>query len=179
MQPFPASRIFTVAAFTVGLVTSISRAADPTAPYPASTVVQSIEWKWDTYSTAAPGSDLWPMTWGPDDNLYTSWGDGGGFGGTDSDGRVALGFGRIEGEPEKNHGFNVNGGKNPEHPAQFPKKGKTSALICVDGVLYTTINMQDGTWPAVNHALAWSKDFGATWTKADWLFPKDASAFQP
>lgn len=141
-------------------------------PYAPSKVIKDITWDWSTYTNAAPGSDLWPVTWGPDDHLYAAWGDGGGFGGTDSDGRVALGFARIEGGPEGWRGFNVNGGKNQEHPASFPKKGKTTGVAFVDGVLYAMVNLQDGTWPDVNHALFWSTDKGATWTRADWLFPR-------
>lgn len=150
-----------------------------TAPYPHSTVIHDIAWHWDTHQTAAPGSDLWPVAWGADDNLYAAWGDGGGFGGSDSDGRVALGFARIEGAPEQSRGINVNGGKNPEYPASFPKKGKCGGLAMVDGVLYAKVNLQDGTWPDVNHVLAWSTDKGATWTQAAWLFPKGAGNFQP
>jgi len=103
----------------------------------------------------------------------------GGFGGSDSDGRVAVGFARLEGDPIHWRGINVNGGKNPAHPASFPQKGKTTGIAYVDGTLYATINLQDGPWPEVNHALAWSADQGATWTKADWLFPRGASGLQP
>jgi hypothetical protein len=149
------------------------------APYPPSKLITRITWEWETYTNAAPGSDLWPVTWGPDDNLYVAWGDGGGFGGTDSDGRVAMGIGRIEGGPENWRGFNVNGGKNPEHPATFPKKGKTSGLVFVEGTLYAVINLQDGAWPDVTHVLAWSKDKGATWIQADWKFPRGPGRFQP
>ncbi|MGA2257930.1 MAG: DUF4185 domain-containing protein [Thermoguttaceae bacterium] len=149
------------------------------SPYPPSPVIRKITWHWETYQTAAPGSDLWPVTWGPDDHLYTAWGDGGGFGGTDSDGRVSMGFARIEGAPKNFSGININGGKSPQHPATFPKKGKTAGVVFVDGVLYASINLQDGPWPNVNHVLAWSTDRGATWTKADWLFPKGAGSFQP
>jgi outer membrane protein assembly factor BamB len=93
------------------------------SPYPPSPVVRRITWDWSTRRTAAPGSDLWPVTWADDDNLYAAWGDGGGFGGTDQDGRVALGFARIEGPPEHFVGININGGKRsssspsarPEH----------------------------------------------------------------
>jgi hypothetical protein len=73
----------------------------------------------------------------------------------------------------------VNGGKNPEHPAMFPKKGKTSGLLFLEGTLYATINLQDGNWPNVTHVLEWSKDNGATWTKADWTFPRGVGHFQP
>jgi len=153
--------------------------AGPGAPYPPSDLIRSITWHWDTYTNAAIGSDLWPVTWGPDDNLYTAWGDGGGFGGGDQDGRVALGFGRIEGGPEHWRGVNVNGGKHPEHPATFPKKGKTGILLFVHGVLYAVVNLQDGKWPEVNHELAWSTNFGANWTMAGWRFPKGTGHFQP
>jgi hypothetical protein len=148
-------------------------------PYPPSRAIKGITWHWDTYQTAAIGSDLWPVTWGPDDHLYLAWGDGGGFGGTDSDGRVSMGFARVEGAPESFKGFNVNGGKNPEHPASFPKKGKTAALFFDQGILYVSINLQDGVWPDVNHVLAWSTNKGATWAESDWLFPKGVGHFQP
>ncbi|HEY3860481.1 MAG TPA: DUF4185 domain-containing protein [Verrucomicrobiae bacterium] len=160
------------------MTAAFGAAAQP-APYPPSPAIKGIEWHWDTRQTAAPGSDLWPMTWGPDGNLYLSWGDGGGFGGTDSDGRVSMGFARLEGGPEHFQGFNVNGGKNPEHPASFPKKGKTGALLFDQGILYTCVNLQDGKWPDVNHILAWSTNKGASWARCDWLFPKGEGHFQP
>ena len=149
------------------------------APYPPSTVIRDITWRWETHRTAAPGSDLWPITWGPDGNLYAAWGDGGGFGGTDSDGRVSMGFARIEGGPTDFRGFNVNGGKNPENPASFPKKGKTGGILFLDGTLYAMVNLQDDRWPNVNHVLAWSTNCAATWSKADWLFPRGVGNFQP
>ena len=148
-------------------------------PYPHSSVIETITWHWETYTNAAHGSDLWPVTWGPDDHLYAAWGDGGGFGGTDSDGRVALGFARIEGGPGDWRGFNVNGGKDPEHSATFAHKGKTTGVAFVDGVLYTTVNLEDGAWPNVNHVLAWSLDKGATWARAEWLWPRGEGNFHP
>jgi hypothetical protein len=141
--------------------------------------IKGITWHWETYQNAAIGSDLWPVTWGPDGHLYLSWGDGGGFGGTDSDGRVSMGFARIEGGPEHFQGSNVNGGKNPEHPASFPKKGKTGGVLFEEGIFYANINLQDGDWPDVNHVLVWSTNKGASWSKSDWLFPKGLGNFQP
>jgi hypothetical protein len=82
-----------------------------TVPYPLSPVIAGIDWDWKTHRTAAPGSDLWPVTTGADGNLYLAWGDGGGFGGTDQEGRVAAGFARIEGPPEKFTAININGGR--------------------------------------------------------------------
>src|SRR5208283_3521530 len=177
--PLPSGTMALIAWLLVGIPGALWSEEPSRPPYPPSPVIRSITWHWETYRTAAPGSDLWPVTWADDDHLYTAWGDGGGFGGTDSDGRVSMGFARIEGMPESFHGTNINGGKNPQHPASFPKKGKTAGLAFVDGVLYASINLQDGPWPNVNHALAWSTDRGATWTKADWLFPKGVASFQP
>ena len=90
-----------------------------------------------------------------------------------------MGFARIEGGPEHFRGFNVNGGKNPEHPASFPDKGKTAGLICDRGVLYTIVNLQDGAWPNVNHVVAWSTNKGAAWVRCAWVFPKGADKFLP
>lgn len=149
------------------------------APYPPSKFFQSLAWHWETHQTAALGSDLWPVTWGADGNIYAAWGDGGGFGGSDSLGRVGLGFARIEDGPGNYRAFNVNGGLNPEHPAEFPKKGKASGLLDVGGTLYANVNLQDAPWPNVHHQIVWSTDHGASWTRADWMFPKGPGAFQP
>lgn len=149
------------------------------APYPPSSVINGVTWHWDTHQTAAPGSDLWPVTGGPDGHIYTAWGDGGGFGGTNSDGRVSMGFARLEGRPETFRGINVNGGKNPEHPASFPNNGKTGGILFVNERLYARLNLQDGEWPDVNHSLAWSDDRGATWQQTDWVFPKGEGNFKP
>src|SRR5256885_5649186 len=150
-----------------------------TGPYPSSALVESIEWHWETLRSAAPGSDLWPLTWAGDDNLYAAWGDGGGFGGTDQDGRVALGFGRIEGPPEAFHGVNINGGKAAENAATFGKRGKTGGMLSCDGILYAWINRQNGVWPDVDHGLAWSKDLAKSWENSSWVFPKGKGNLKP
>jgi hypothetical protein len=148
-------------------------------PYPPSPVIAGITWHWETLRTAAPGSDLWPVTWGTDDHLYTAWGDGGGFGGTDQDGRVALGFARLEGSPERFIGVNINGGKNPEHPASFPERGKVGGLLAVGDRLYAWLNLQNGRWPDVDQALVWSDDRAATWRRSTWALPKGRGQFKP
>ena len=84
------------------------------APYPASGVIRGFSLNWDSLQRLAPGSGDWPITWADDDNQYTIWGNGGGFGGTDSDGRVYMGFGRIEGPKDNYQAFNVWGGKDAE-----------------------------------------------------------------
>ena len=89
------------------------------------------------------------------------------------------GLRRIEGPPESYRGVNVNGGKDPQHPASFPNKGKTGGILFVDGILYARLNLQDGPWPDVNHSLAWSEDRGATWQQTSWVFPKGEGNFKP
>jgi len=74
---------------------------------------------------------------------------------------------------------NINGGKDAEHPASFSDKGKTGGILFVDGTLYARLNMQDGKWPDVNHALAWSDDRGATWQRTSWVFPKGEGNVKP
>src|SRR5689334_10622227 len=83
------------------------------SPYAPSPIIAGIAFDIASLQRAAPGSDLWPIAWSDDGELYASWGDGGGFGGTDSDGRVAVGIGRITGSGERWAGFNILGGKNP------------------------------------------------------------------
>jgi hypothetical protein len=119
------------------------------------------------------------VTWGADDHFYAAWGDGGGFGGTDRDGRVALGFARIEGPPERFVGVNLNGGKDPVHPASFAKHGKTGGMLAVGNRLYAWLNAENGKWPDVDQALIWSDDKAATWTRSDWVFPKGEGKFKP
>ena len=148
-------------------------------PYPHSAVIDRIVWDWPTRKTAAPGSDLWPITWAADGSIFTAWGDGGGFGGTDQDGRVALGFARIDGPPEHFVGINLNGGMNPRHPASFPKKGKVGGVLAVGVRVYAWLNTQNGKWPDVDQALIWSDDQGATWQQADWIIAKGEGHFKP
>lgn len=143
-------------------------------PYPKSVVINGINWEFSKILRTAPGSDLWPVTWASDNNLYTSWGDGGGFGGDDTKGRVSLGFARIEGPPTDFKATNVWGGFNPKSSSTFD--GKCSGILSVDGVLYAWINMQNGNPP--DHRLAWSEDLGKTWDLSNWAFSKQ-DGFSP
>lgn len=51
------------------------------------------------------------------------WGDGGGFGGTNTDGRSSLGVARIVGDSSNYQGFNRYGGKNGECPDKIIHPG--------------------------------------------------------
>jgi hypothetical protein len=127
-----------------------------------------VSFDWVTHRRLAPGSDNFPVTWSDDDHQYTSWGDGGGFGGTDTDGRVSLGFARVEGGKDTYTGFNVWGGKNPENPAQF--EGKAYGIISIGGVLYAWVSPGSDTQAYAEARLAKSTDKGVTWTRLSWAF---------
>ena len=163
------------------------------APYPKSQVITGMSWDRSTVTSLrkAHGSDLWPLTWAADGNLYGAWGDGGGFNG-DSNyvGRVSLGFARITGTPMAGAPSSFAGenvwGRAPdyaEHPATFG--GKIDDLISINGILYG----HGGLWTSQNcscadptlksgdnptqRQLAWSSDLGKTWTIAPWTTTAD------
>jgi hypothetical protein len=111
-----------------------AQAATSSSPYPPSPAISGISFDWSTHVRMANGSDNWPVTWAADDHQYTTWGDGGGFGGSNQDGRVSLGVARIEGSAGSYRGVNVWGGKDALQPAQFT--GKSYGIAAVDGSLY-------------------------------------------
>lgn len=137
------------------------------APYPPSPVIAKVEFDFASHQRLAPGSDNWPVTWADDDNLYGAWGDGGGFGGTNSSGRVFLGIARIAGQPPQVTGKNVWGGLKPEHPAQFG--GKSYGILSVGSVLYLWVAPQPNPHLATCQ-IAVSQDHGATWDFLNWKF---------
>jgi len=155
------------------------------APYGPSPVVQGANWDFDHLVRLANtpgqgGSDLWPTTTAADGNVYTGWGDGGGFSGaSDNTGRVSLGFGRLIGTPPQVKGVNVWGyyPKYAEHPATFC--GKPGSMFSTGGVLYAWVSSWFNESAAnfvhcapnphpAEHRLAWSRDLGATWTLSPW-----------
>ena len=82
-------------------------------PYPRSSVITGIDFDRSTLTHAATGSDQFGYTTASDGNIYVAWGDGGGFGGTNSLGRASLGVARLLGTPPSWQGINVWGGVNP------------------------------------------------------------------
>ncbi|HXK60923.1 MAG TPA: DUF4185 domain-containing protein [Acidobacteriota bacterium] len=146
-------------------------------PYPPSPVISNVIFEWSTLRTEATGSDNWPITWADDDHQYTSFGDGGGFGGTNSDSRVSLGVARIEGSASNYKGYNVWGGKNAENRAQF--EGKSYGIICIDGVLYMWVSPGSCETNYSEVRLARSTDHGAHWTLSSWKFTKSQNLMVP
>jgi len=167
------------------------KAPDIRAPYPQSQVITGVQWDFSTLLShrKAIGSDIWPMTWAADGQLYAAWGDGGGFDGTEegrATGRSSLGFARIEGTPDTANassftGKNVWGQAPAFAESQATFGGKVADLISVDGVLYA----QGALWTQENcgcadptvrseqnpagRTLAWSADLGKTWRLAPWV----------
>ena len=171
MMGFQAS-IFSMLAFCVlfsslGLISFIPAES----PYPPSPLVEGMVIHWDTLDRRAIGSDNWPVTWAADDHQYTSWGDGGGFGGSNRDGRVSLGVARIEGEEDNYQGYNVWGGKNFENPATLD--GKSYGILALRGSLYKWVSPGSDYHNYREARLAVSEDHGATWSIEDWSFTQD------
>jgi hypothetical protein len=143
----------------------------PTPPYPPSPMIKEVVWDYSSHRRAAPGSDNWPVTWSDDDHQYTSWGDGGGFGGNNDDGRVSLGVARVEGAATSYYGRNIWGGKNAENPATF--EGKSYGIISVGGILYMWVSPGSEATNYKEARLYRSTDEGASWTPASWAFTSD------
>jgi len=155
-----------------------NQAAAQSATHPDSQVITSVSFNMQTLVELAPGSDNWPVTWADDGHQYTSWGDGGGFGGTNTDGRVSMGVGRVEGPKDNYRVKNINGGKNPESGnAKWPdiagRGGKCLGIISIDlsahggqaGTLYLYRNgTLNGNSAYRQTELYKSTDHGATWT---------------
>jgi len=125
------------------------------APYASSDTVVAVRWQFAPVSRQrrALGSDLWPCTWGADDALYCAWGDGGGFDGNDArNGRVSLGFAKVNGSPSAAEAAGLRGrnvwGQLPYAQVQADFGGKVDSMICVDGSLFAV----GGLWTRSNTA---------------------------
>ncbi len=132
----------------------------PGWPYPASSIISEIIWDTSSLYRTASGSDNWAVTWGPDDHVYTTWGDGGGFGGADA----GLGVARIEGTPSNFTGFNLWG-----EPRGY-LGGKSLGIVSIDGILYMWVGPHAGSTAASENWLQWSTDLGNSWQRSEIFF---------
>jgi CubicO group peptidase (beta-lactamase class C family) len=134
-------------------------------PYPPSDAIRRVRFDPpNAIIRKAIDSDNWPMTWGDDDAIYTSYGDGFGFEPL-IDKKLSLGLARVEGSPPAFQGTNLRSA-TAERTGNGPKGAKASGMLMVDGVLYMWARNTD------NATLAWSEDRGKTWT---WGFKFDQS----
>ncbi len=147
---------------TMAALASVVCAAQPSAPYPKSEFITGMTFDPATERVLAPGSDIWPLTWAADGHQYTVFGDGGGFGGTNSDSRVSLGIARIEGGKRDFTGVNIAGGKNAPHPAPFV--GKSLGILALGNTLHVWRHGAGSDNKAFEFARLYrSDDRGATW----------------
>ncbi|HQK93126.1 MAG TPA: hypothetical protein PLD23_06455 [Armatimonadota bacterium] len=162
------------------LLTGPLALAPTDAPYPPSPVIAGVSFDWATHQRAAPGSDNWPLTWADDGHQYTAWGDGGGFGGTNSEGRVSLGVARIEGDFEGHRGINLWGGRGNEERNSPTFPGKSYGILCVGGVLTMWVGMfEPDADPWRDVRLAVSRDHGFSWQLADWVLTREDGVMLP
>jgi hypothetical protein len=131
---------------------------------PTNALITGVTFNGASNHRDAVGSDNWPTTWSNDDNQYSMWGDGGGFGGTDTVGRSSLGVARIEGTDSVNYqGHNRYGGLGFECPATVDGKSH-GAPLSIGGVLYAWITSGSGASGYDSFSLYRSIDYACTWT---------------
>ncbi len=134
------------------------RAGVRSSHIPHSPLISGVRFDWSTLKVEARGSDNWQTTWAANGHQYSVWGDGGGFGGTNQEGRVSLGVARIEGQADNYRGYNVFGGVNAEAPATF--EGKSYGIAAIDGPLYM--------WRSGAGSMQAAFDFQKLYISRDW-----------
>lgn len=150
------------------------------APYCHSPYFESIHFDWAGGYTEPNGSDLWPVTWGKDGNVYAFFGDGGGFGGDNRRGRVSFGVAKLTAPPPltPQTAKNIYGGYEAEHASTLD--GKAGSIIAVGNDFYTI----GGLWDArelqghkghksgapKRNQLGYSKGNAHSWQAAPWSF---------
>jgi len=162
------------------MLVACSRQAPVVSSHPASDFILGMEFDLESVVTAAPGSDNWAITWARDGHQYTTWGDGGGFGGNNQRGRVSMGVARIEGPIDNMHAVNVWGGYQALAEAQFA--GKSYGILALDDTLWmwrTGDGSDDSAFSS--QELFFSEDKGLSWQAAGVRFDagdfRDSSAF--
>ena len=115
--------------------------------------------------------DNGPVTWADDDNQYLVWGEGGGFGGTNSIGGSSIGVARIEENWYNYKTSNVWDGfdtENEHDVIEHDVIGKSYCIVCVNSVLYMWVGMLNAKEDQFKEVkIAHSKDHGASWQFTD------------
>jgi len=140
-----------------------TRPAGAAAPsLPQSPVIKSISFDASPVISLAQGSDIWVNTWADDDKLYTSYGDGTGFG---SGTKLSLGLAVISGIPPTISGANISSSTG-QQTGDGPNGKKASGMLMVNGVIYMLVRNADQNGNQCQ--LAWSADHAKTWTWSSW-----------
>jgi CubicO group peptidase (beta-lactamase class C family) len=128
-------------------------------PYPQSSAIRRISFApEESIVIKAKGSDNWPLTWGDDDSIYTSYGDGWGFEPLIKP-KLSMGFARVLGPPENFTAENIRS-QSGERSGDGRKGPKSSGMLMVDGLLYMWVRNTG------NAELWWSPDHATTWRQA-------------
>jgi hypothetical protein len=143
----------------------------PSPPADTTAVITGVTFDASSHRREAQGSDNWPLTWSDDDNQYALWGDGGGFGGSEDDGRASLGVARIEGSGQDYRGVNRYGGRNGQCQSRIDGKAH-GAPVSVGGVLYAWITPASGAAGYDEFTLYRSSNKGCAWTRLDVTFAR-------
>lgn len=147
----------------------IFAAVESKAPVAPSPVIAGVRFApADSVACSAIDSDNWPITWGDDGRLYTSYGDGRGFE-PYIEKKLSLGFAAVTGTPPEHRGVNIRSATG-EREGDGAKGLKSSGMLMAEGVLYMWVRN------AANAQLAWSEDRGKSW---EWGFKFEQSFGSP
>ena len=156
--------------------------AQSNAPYPASTTLSGVTWDHAHVITLAPGSDLWPMTWAGDGNVYAVGGDGGGFNGNNDTCRARTTLARITGSPPSITGENLSGCMadgtgcsewNVHHDAACDSPHATGWDGVPDTILAVGNTLHMIPWIFTDpptRKIYHTSNFGQTWTSNSWVW---------
>jgi hypothetical protein len=162
-------------------ITTEAASMNGDAPVCPSRIIPSMTWNWAGGYTQPNGSDLWPVTWGMDGNIYALFGDGGGFGGDDHRGRASFGIAMMSGAPPPTDASarNIYGGYRSEHAASIG--GKASSIIAVGPDFYaiagifrpsdSKVDYPSQPSSSPNHVeIAYSLGDAFSWRSGSWVF---------
>jgi hypothetical protein len=152
--------------------------------YCASSAISSITWNWSGGFNQQDGSDLWSDTQGADGNTYFFFGDGGGFFGSDSNGRASFGIAEVTGTTPQittSDASNVYGGLNTSHPSTI--NGKANGIIAIGSNFYAVGSIwqpgEGGPSGAPNHMeIEYSLGNPYSWVSnySNWIFCSDQTS---
>jgi hypothetical protein len=167
-------------------VTTSAASANGDPAYCPSSVISGMTWNWSSGFNQQDGSDIWAQTWGGDGKEYTFFGDGGGFFGSDTNGRASFGIAEISGSTagviNTSTVSNVFGGLNAAFSSTI--NGKASSLIAINSDFYAIGSVYQsgdsgGPSGAPPHVeIEYSLGNAYTWTSnfSNWVFCNSATA---
>ena len=152
----------------VVVMTGNSAYGQSSSPFPPSPVITGVTWEPNSnLIRVAKGSDNWPVTWGDDDKIYTTYGDGWGFNNVGIGTKVRFGVSRFSGDPTNFSGEDL---AELSHWDKDVPNIKGTGILMVDGVLYMWGRRESGK-------LRVSSDHGLTWQEPGITMEQTDGAF--